>query len=377
MSAKTKEPKVKEDSEQVKDNSKKQVDEFMKKFKTDHLNFEETVKWKASTGSLIFDAELGGGFSAGGIKVNGASFAGKTNCVVTCVSNALATVANAKGVWFKAEGRLDDEVIERATCKFVYNVEDWEVGTVLVLDTNIYEFVIDLINSLVKNNPQKYRYIFVIDSVDALIRRDDESKPAEEGEKVAAGGLLLSLLFKKAGNVLNKLGHCLFAISQIRSKVEGKYTAKDQNKKVGGGGSNALTHGVNQVWNFKGRKTDNNIVEDGKTVGHYCEIELSKGVKERIDVMVKYPVRHGQKRGKSVWVEYEIADLLLQWELIEKKGSWLSLEPEFLAELKQNGFEIDDDWKIQGTAKLKAWLEENPAINQYLYKKFIQMFCEN
>jgi len=117
--------------------------------------------------------------------------------------------------------------------------------TILVLESRIYEFVIDTINDLVKNNPNEIRYLFGIDSADALIRRDDDEKPTAEGEKVGAGGLLMSLLFKKAGAVLNKLGHCLFVLSQLRAKVEtNQYAPKDQNKSVGGGGSNALTHGV-------------------------------------------------------------------------------------------------------------------------------------
>jgi RecA/RadA recombinase len=364
--------------EEVGDTSKKQVDQFMQKFKGDHLNFQETVSWKASTGSLLFDAELGGGFGAGGIKVNGASYSGKTNCVLTCFDNALSTVENSKGLWFKAEGRLDEEVMERINAKFVFTTEEWELGTILVLETNIYEFVIDLINDLVKNNPNKYRYLFAIDSADALIRRDDELKTAAEGERVGAGGMLMSLMFKKAGLILNKLGHCLFVLSQLRAKVEtNQYAPKDQNKSVGGGGSNALTHGVNQVWNFKGRNKTKNIEESSKVVGHYCEIELSKGVKERIDIVVKYPIKHGQINGKSVWKEYEIADLLLQWGFVEKKGSWLSFEDEFIKELQNNNLSIEDGFKVQGLAQLKGWLEENPNITAYLYNKFLTLFLEN
>lgn len=251
--------------------SKNQLDQFLKKHKSDHLNYEETVTWKVSTGSLNFDAELGGGFGAGGIKVCGASFSGKTNLTLTCISNGMSTVPNSKAIWVKAEGRLDDEVKNRVNAKFVYSAEEWEVGTIFVLETNVYEFVIDLINDLVKNNPNNHRYFIVLDSVDALIRRDDDKKKAEEGERVGAGGMLMSLLFKKAGLILNKKGHCLFALSQIRAKVEvNQYAPKDQNKSVGGGGSNALTHGVNQVWNLKGRTKSENIEESGKVVGHYC-----------------------------------------------------------------------------------------------------------
>jgi RecA/RadA recombinase len=360
------------------DVSKKQVEQFLIKNKADHLNFEETVDWRASTGSLQFDAELGGGFGPGGYKVSGASFSGKTNCILNCLRNALNTVNNAKGLWFKAEGRLDQATMDRSGAKFVFKTDEWEVGTILVLESNIYEFTIDLINNLVKNNPKKYKFFFVIDSVDALIRRDDEKKSSDEGERVGAGGMLLSLLFKKAGLILNKMGHCLFAVSQIRAKVEtNQYAPKDQNKSVGGGGSNALTHGVNQVWNFKGRTKSKNIEEKGEVVGHYCEIELSKGVKERIDVSVKYPIKHGQTNGNSVWIEYEILDMLLAWEFVIKSGSWLTLDEEITQELIDAKFDIPADFKIQGLEQFKNWLGQNPELTRFLYKKFLKMFCEN
>ncbi|MDB4314581.1 hypothetical protein N9955_00980 [bacterium] len=372
MSAKKKQTEEKIDA------SKAQMSQRLKKHKDDHYNFEDTVKWQVSTGSLKFDVELGGGFRAGGIKVNGASFAGKTNCVLNCISNGLKTVPNSKGLWFDAEGRFDDEVRERTDAIVVDDVNDWEVGTLLVISSNTYEFFIDTINDLVKNNESEIRYFFCIDSVDALIRRDDAKKEAADGEKVGAGGLLMSLLFKKAGLILNKKGHCLFALSQLRAKVEtNQYAPKDQNKSVGGGGANGLTHGVNQVWNFRGRTKSANIEEGDKVVGHYCVIDLSKGVKERTDIRVEYPIRHHQKGGKSVWLEYEVADLLLQWEDVTKAGSWLKFDDDFLKELNEAGFDLGDEFKIQGQAKLKTWLEENPEIIKYLYQKFLKMFNEN
>ncbi len=366
MSAKTKQSQP----EQEKDASKSLVSSYFKKHKEDHLNFDETVSWKASTGSLLFDAELGGGFSAGGIKVAGASFAGKTNCVLTCVKNALDTVENSKGLWFKAEGRLDQEVMDRCGAKFVFDPEEWEVGTLLVVESNVYEFIINLINDLVKNNPNQFRYIMAIDSADALIRRDDEKKEAEEGEKVGAGGLLMSLMFKKAGLVLNKKGHCLFILAQLRAKVEtNQYAPKDQNKSVGGGGSNALTHGVNQVWNFQGRTKGRNIQDGDKVIGHKCAIILSKGVKERFDVLVEYPVKHGQTNGHSVWTEMEIIDLLLSWEFFTKSGAWFTVEPELLSYIRQLGFEFPE--KIQGIASIYALLEGNKELTNHL-KKFVE-----
>jgi len=323
------------------------------------------------------DAELGGGYKPGAYKVIGASFGGKTSAVGNCIFNAFNSVPNSKGLWIKAEGRLDEEVQERSGIKFVFSAEEWDVGTCFVLETNIFETSIDLINNLIRNNPNDHRYFIVIDSVDGLIRRDDAIKEAGESEKVGAAGLLMSVMFKKANLVLNKRGHCLFMINQIRAKIDvNQYAPKDQNKSVGGGGANSSVHAANQVWNFQGRTKSNNIEEGGDVVGHYCVIDLSKGVKERTDIRVKYPVKHGRVGGKSVWVEQELTDLLLSWGFVDKSGAWIKFGDEFREELEKVERVGDVPSALQGITKLRDWLESEPKVTEYLYQKFLTLICQ-
>jgi RecA/RadA recombinase len=338
------------------DTSKKQLENFLNKNKSDHFNFQDTINWICPTGSLLFDSQLGGGYKPGAYKVNGASFAGKTHCVLNCIKNALDIIPKAKGLWIDAEGRLDKDIKERAGISFVYDASEWEVGTCFVLQTNIFETAINLINDLVKNNVDDNRYIMCIDSMDCLIRRDDESKTAEEAGKVGAAGLLTSLMFKKANLVLNKKGHCLFMINQLRSSIDvSQYTPKDQNASVGGGGTNAPVHAANQIWNFLGRTKSSTIFDGDTTLGHYCRIKISKGVQERTDVSISYPVRHGRKGGTSVWKEYEIIDLLLQWGFLEKKGSWINSDSELTKFL-------GEEFKAQGMTKTYQMLEEDTGL---------------
>lgn len=370
--------KVKKPKEEVKEKNKDTsalvLDQYLKTNKEDHLNFEPTFDWTVSTGSLLFDVELGGGFKPGCIKLHGSSFGGKSSCTGSCVKNFLETLPNAKAIWFDAEGRLS-QVKERTGIKFVTKTEDWVAGTCYVIETNIFEFVVDLINNLIRNNPTDIKYAIVIDSLDDLIRREDMQKEAKESEKVGAAGLLLSTMFKKAGLVLNKKGHVLFALGQVRAKVEtSKFAPKDMNKNVGGGGANALTHAANVVWKFEPRYKTNDIIEDGKLVGHWCNIVATKGVKEAVDVAIKYPIKHGRTGGKSVWVEYELTDLLMQWEMISKSGAWISLGEDLSNELKEAGLiDKEDKIMIQGDASFKNWLEENPAITDYLYRRFLKL----
>jgi RecA/RadA recombinase len=365
---------VKKEEESGVGASIKQLDAYLKKNKKDHLNFEKQIDWKVSTGSLLLDVELGSGYAQGASIVVGPSYSGKSSFTAQCLKNFLETLENAKGLWVKAEGRLDNDFIERSGIKFVFSPEEWVVGTCFVYESNIFESATDLINGLVQNNPENIRYGMVIDSMDGLIRRDDFVKEAAESEKVGAAGLLTSTLFKKANLAMNKRGHALWMLKQIRATIStDKYAPKDKNASVGGGGGNAAIHSANNIYQLSPRSKSRTIEEGGKVVGHKCGVLISKGVKERTDVLVEYPVKHGRTGGNSVWLEYEIADLLVQWGLVDKAGSWLTVSNDLITELKENNIAVDDEVKVQGDAKLKDWLEENPEITKYLYNKFLKL----
>ena len=68
----------------------------------------------------------------------------------------------SKAVYFKAEGRLSDEMIKRCGIKFVFDYEEWEEGTCFVFESNIYETSVDLMRQLVSSNEEKNKYCFVL-----------------------------------------------------------------------------------------------------------------------------------------------------------------------------------------------------------------------
>lgn len=367
-----------EEPKSFKGASQTQLEKYLKDHKEHHYNFEEQVNYTVSTGSLLFDVELGGGLKPGCIVCGGASFAGKSSFTAQCVKNFLETVENSKALWIKAEGRLDEEFMERSGVKFVFNSDEWVDGTCFVFETNIFEIAADLINQLVQTNPENVRYAMVIDSMDGLIRKNDFTKSAAESEQVGGQQLLTSTLFKKANLAMNKKGHLLFMIKQVRAKISvDKYAPQDKNASVGAGGGNALTHSANQILQFEPRTKSRYITDDGtkngKTVGHYCKITISKGVKETPDVVVQYPVKHGRKEGKSVWQEIEIIKVLEQWGLLIRAGSWFAFAEEYTKQLQENGIEIDGALKIQGETALREWFEENSKVRDFTYKHFVNI----
>jgi len=160
---------------------------FLKANKSDHYNFEDEVTYKVSSGSLQFDLQLNGGFGPGLHRFVGMNEGGKTSESLEVMKNFLLTLDNAKGFYIKAEGRLSPEMRERSGVKFVFNAEEWVVGTCFVFESNIYETVVDIMRELVAKNEDKTKYCFLLDSVDGLITKGDLGKSFEDSNKVAGG----------------------------------------------------------------------------------------------------------------------------------------------------------------------------------------------
>jgi len=59
--------------------SSEQLSSFLKTHKEDHYNYEETVEYKVSTGSLTLDIETGGGLGPGLHRFCGINEGGKTS----------------------------------------------------------------------------------------------------------------------------------------------------------------------------------------------------------------------------------------------------------------------------------------------------------
>ena len=118
--------------------------QFMKANKDYHFNFEETAaSYSVSTGSLILDNFIGGGLGAGLQRFTGCNEGGKTNEALQVMRNMLNSVDKTKGLYIKAEGRLSVEIQKRSGLKFVSHPDDWELGTCLVWECNIYDVVFD------------------------------------------------------------------------------------------------------------------------------------------------------------------------------------------------------------------------------------------
>ena len=177
---------------------------YLKAHKEDHYNFEDSIDYKISSGSLQFDMHLEGGFGPGLHRFTGVNEGGKTSESLQVMKNFLKTLPKSRGLYVKAEGRLGPELQKRSGVKFVFSPEEWVDGTCFVFESNIYETVMGLIRQLITNNEEKIKYCFILDSVDGLIRKDDLEKNFEESTKVAGGAVVASNFCKKTSPALGK-----------------------------------------------------------------------------------------------------------------------------------------------------------------------------
>lgn len=382
MSAKRK-PKTEE--EEVENKNPDEIAFTQKYFQSNkefHYNLaEEEADVCVSSGSIILDSVIGGGFSKGLFRLTGVAEGGKTSSALTVMNNLFSTVPNSKGVFIKAEGRLSPQMQLRSGVKFVTKPEEWELGTCLVFECNVFETVFDFIRGLLKNNPKKIRFGFIVDSADGLIPKGDLEKSSEDAMKVAGGALLTSDFFKRVSLGMSKFGHLGIFLSQVRAKVEiNQYAAKDQNNRTTSSGGNAHQHYPDWILEYQRPYKADFIIKDedkpmsleNPPIGHYAKVLICKSPNETTGMIIKYPIKHGRENGKSVWVEREIIDMLLMWQFIERKKSWLYFDEEITQYCSDNGFTIKSP--IQGVNTLYDMLENDEKLADCL-KIFVKENC--
>jgi len=266
---------------------------------------------------------------------------------------------------------------KRSGVKFV-DQDEWKEGTCFVYESNIYESAMSLIKELITNNEDKNLYCFIVDSIDGLIRRDDNSKSFEDASKVAGGALIASDFCKKTSVALGKRGHMAIFISQVRADIKIDPYSKSPIRQTTATGGNALLHFANNILEFEPRFKGDLILQNpsiktpdvkkNPIIGHFAKVTIKKSANEKTNTTIPYPIRYGRTGGTSIWVEKEIIDMLYGWEFITKAGAWLKATDDFMELLTSKGFTFPE--KIQGEAKLFKHIEEDKDLSAFLIEYF-------
>ncbi len=349
--------------------------------KGDHHNFAEEVYYRVSTGSLTLDNVTGGGLTPGVVTVGGPFESGKSSLVYAAMKNMLDNIPGSRGMVFKAESRLSKEMQERTGINFVFDADKWKDGTCMCIESNIFEFIVNLMRQLVMNNEGKKKYFFFIDSLDGLILKNDMAKELGENNKVAGVPLLSKQFLQKMAIAMTKNGHICALASQVSANIQLDTYSTEPARQLSGGGGNAKNHYANFIFEFRQRTQGDLILENpslkpdrltNKILGHNVKILIKKSPNEQTGNIVTYPVKYGRTGGRSVWQESEICDMMLMFNLLSKSGSWFSIAETLSKELTAAGF-TDVPVKLQGLDNWRKWLEANELVTNYLFEKFTKI----
>jgi RecA/RadA recombinase len=341
----------------------------------DHYNFQVGRYYRVSTGSLKLDILTGGGITPGILRLVGRNSGGKTSECLEILRNFLLEKGR-RGLYVQAEGKFSKELQVRSGVKFVTHPKDWQEGTCLIYESNIFESVCNFVENLIRNNPTEQEYMFIVDSLDGLILRDDLSKAYEDSHKVAGPQVLGKKMMQKLALALVKFGHIFAFTSQVTAQPKIDPYAKLEHRDFASSGGNWALHYPENIWEFNARFQDDIILKDPNAkynesknpiIGHLVPITVRKSNNEKNSVRVKYPIRYGMTGGKSVWVQREVGDAVIAF-YAKKKGSWIEFSTQLIEELAAAGLVMPA--KIQGTDKLYEFLEENQKITDFLFEKF-------
>ena len=162
-------------------------------------------------------------------------------------------------------------------------------------------------------------------------------------------------------------------ISQVRTKVSINPYEKSDPRITNASGGNALLHYSDWILEFQERYNKDLISTQpngkGDVLGHWCKVIFRKSPNEKTGSLVRYPIRYGSISGESVWVEYEVVDMLLMWGMATAKGAWVTISDEIAEEvLEKTGLEFKK--QHQGMDNLRKFFTDNKEIGKYLFNKF-------
>lgn len=335
-----------------------------------------------STGSLILDSVVK--IRSGMVVrlVAKQAECGKTSASFVLAENYMKTMEKSKTLFIKAEGRLSNEMKKRVGLKFVDSPDEWDYGTVYVLSCNVFETVARAILNIVKTAHECGEHICIIlDSLDGLILKADLEKGFEGNAKVAGVPLLTKLLFRHLALPIAHYDALLLVTGQYAAEIKLDPYAPNVPRQASSSGGSSIGHQSDYVLEFQPRYNGDLILENdkekpdpikNKILGINAKLIIRKSANDNTGIPVTYPVKKGVI-GPANWIEKEVADLVVAFEMTQKSASWFTFSPDILEEAKQKEIEVPE--KVQGMNGIYKLLEE-PKVYEFFAAKIKEMISD-
>lgn len=354
---------------------------------SDCYNHIETKQVVIDTGSLILSSAIKVRSGSSLRLVSECPEAGKSSQAFLFAKNYMAAMPKSKTIYVKAESRLSEELQKRTGLTFVFKPDDWQIGTVFVFESNTFEIIADTLKGLLKVCHQHGEHLcIIIDSLDGLILKNDLDKTFLGGENVVVAGVprLTKLLYRHIGLPVNKYNALLILLSQYSNQIKLDPYAKSERKVVESSGGNSISFQADYILNYLPRFKGNLILKKEKELpdissnpilGFYCDIEIKKSATDNTGYRLSIPIRKATADNpkSGIWVEKEVADLILSFELAKRAGAWITFSEQTIQDLKEVGLNLKES--VQGINGLYDYLEENQEIKDYFLNKFKKMLA--
>ncbi len=274
------------------------------------------------TGSLALDAALGvGGVPKGRIiEIYGPESSGKTTL-------ALHILAQAQ----KMGGEVAFVDAEHALDPVYAKAIGVDIDSMLVSQPDTGDQALEITDALVRSGAVD---AVVVDSVAALVPRQEIE--GEMGDTfVGLQARLMSQALRKLAGTIAKTNCVVIFINQLRMKIGVMY------------GNPETTTGGNALKFYASVRLDvrrvEGIKEGGNVVGNHVRVKVVKNKVAPPFRQAEFDIMFGE--GISKWGE--LVDMAVEFDVIQKAGSWFSM----------NGERIG-----QGKDSVKAYLINNPEI---------------
>lgn len=299
------------------------IKEIEKKFGKETFNQTSEPKIDViKTGSLVLDKAIGiGGFPKGRIiEIFGNESSGKTTIALQAVKECISNNGNV--VYIDAENSLDSSYLTSLGI---------DTNKLLIANPEYGEQAFSIIDALVKTNMID---LIIVDSVAALVPKSDVDSSFED-QSMGTHARLMSKGLKMIQASIYKSNTCVIFINQVREKIGIMF------------GNNETTTGGRALRFFSTLRLD---VKRSELLKYGNDVI---GIKSKVTV-VKNKVSVPFKScfvdiffNKGFDYKKEIIDFAIQYEIINKSGSW---------------FYYKENKLIQGRTNLETYLTNNNEL---------------
>jgi recombination protein RecA len=284
-----------------------------------------------STGSLGLDMALGiGGFPKGRvIEIYGPESSGKTTLALHCVAESQKQGGVA--AFIDAEHAFDRFYAEKIGI---------DTNELLISQPDDGEQALEIADNLIRSGAID---VLVIDSVAALVPRAELEGDMGDS-KMGLHARLMSQALRKLTGSINKTGCICIFINQLREKIGVMF------------GNPETTTGGNALKFYASVRLDIRRIgqiKDGVDVmGNRVKVKVAKNKVAPPFRIVEFDIMYGEGISKAG----EILDLGVEYDVIQKSGSWFSY----------NGTKLG-----QGRDTVKQLILDNPEMMDEMYDKIM------